>query len=209
MKKHIRIAVLTAVSITLFHMIAVGYVKLIEASLRLIEREKNRIIYNLANSWGFEQKRPAAQPLSIPERAELAALRQGLNPALLKAVVHVESRNQEFALSPKGAIGPAQIMPENAKRCALKTAALLLDPQINIDCGARILREELDKYGDLVTALQVYNGGPKCINKCSESVSYSRSVLRRLARDIGEPRVLETITAADRRKLSEIINRKG
>lgn len=102
---------------------------------------------------------------------------------LLKANVVTESALNSDAYSNKGAIGLAQIMPFNAKRCGVKKVSKLWDEKANIRCGAQILSEELTTYrGDVVKALQSYNGGPGCINKCRESISHANKALATFAK---------------------------
>ena len=111
-----------------------------------------------------------------------AATEYKLNPKLLAAVVTRESTHNSDAYSPKGAIGLAQIMPFNASRCGLAKKSKLWDDRNNIRCGARILSEELAAAKNkLPVALQVYNGGPKCVNKCKESIQYAANVISTFA----------------------------
>ena len=105
-----------------------------------------------------------------------------INPQLIKAMITVESSWRPKVISHAGAMGYMQVMPFNAKRCDLLSSDELLHPEKNIDCGTQIIAEELERFdGDLVKALQVYNGGDKCINRCTESINYSRKVLKVLA----------------------------
>lgn len=130
------------------------------------------------------------QPIPTEESLEAevtkAALKYRLPPPLLGALVHVESRHNSDAYSPKGAIGLAQVMPFNAKRCGLDRVSKLWDEKTNLDCGAKILSQELVTYrGDLNRALMAYNGGPKAVtNKYPESVAYSRNIRDLLAQSI-------------------------
>ncbi len=111
-----------------------------------------------------------------------AALKYKLPPKLLSALIHSESRQNSDAFSPKGAIGLSQIMAANAKRCGLDKASRLWDDRVNVMCGAQILSEELTaSKGKLNQALQTYNGGPRCKNKCAESIQYANLVTARFA----------------------------
>ena len=117
-------------------------------------------------------------PTSIDAAIDRAADRKGLPRPLLHALVQIESGKRVDAISPKGATGLSQVMPFNARRCGLSHAEYLKHPILNLECGAQILREELDTYkGDVTKALQSYNGGPKCLGKCRESVEYAKKVL--------------------------------
>lgn len=124
---------------------------------------------------------PREQVELTPEQlADRAALLHGINPALLRAVVQVESRWNAEAVSPKGAIGYAQIMPANAKRCGYEHPGKLWEPELNLACGAQILAEELSNYS-LDDALRVYNGGPRALKRgFKESEAYVRKVQQAL-----------------------------
>lgn len=138
-----------------------------------------------AGALGYVRPAPPMEQHTLEDLAEKEALLVGINPALVRAVMHVESRAKKFAESPKGAIGPMQVMPFNARRCDLEHYSLLWTPETNVRCGVQILSEELKaQKGNVLNALEAYNGGPGCIGKCRESVNYSRAVLARLAQDI-------------------------
>ncbi len=86
-----------------------------------------------------------------------AADATGLEPALIAAVVEVESAFDPFAVSPKGAAGLMQIMPETARTLALDDP---FDAAANIAAGARLLKRLIERYdGDLDLALAAYNAG--------------------------------------------------
>lgn len=114
-----------------------------------------------------------------------------LNPNLLKALIRHESLDNPDAISLKGAIGYAQIMPDNYKRCGLKRKSELWDAEKNIKCGAQIFSEELNTYqGDILKALNAYNGGPKAVNSktggdspYAESNRHAKEVLRLFAQN--------------------------
>jgi len=87
-----------------------------------------------------------------------AAERQQIEPELLASLVHTESTWRKEALSPVGAIGPAQVRPNFWSRfCG---SSNLHDPAENIYCGAQVLSHFRDRCGDDVCALKAYNIGP-------------------------------------------------
>lgn len=87
-----------------------------------------------------------------------ASERQHLDPELLASLVHTESTWRKEALSPVGAIGPAQVRPNFWSRfCG---SSNLHDPAENIYCGAQVLSHFRDRCGDDVCALKAYNIGP-------------------------------------------------
>lgn len=84
----------------------------------------------------------------------------GIDPELALAVGWAENKFNPKGVSPKGALGPMQVMPSNAKGLNLKPDDLL-NPDINIDAGMRILKENLDAHqGNPRYALVGYNYNP-------------------------------------------------
>ena len=84
----------------------------------------------------------------------------GIDPDLALAVAWRENRFTMGADSPKGAIGIMQVMPGNAKGLGVKVEDLR-NPDINIDAGMKILRENLDMFdGNERAALVAYNASP-------------------------------------------------
>lgn len=87
----------------------------------------------------------------------------GLDPALVRAMVEVESGFDIRAVSPKGAQGLMQIMPGTAKDLKLKDS---FDASKNIEAGTRYMRQLLDRFGGNVKlAVAAYNAGPGAVSK--------------------------------------------
>ena len=88
-----------------------------------------------------------------------------LPPALLAAVIYTESRFDASARSDAGAIGLMQLLPATAEGIAVRTGGHrfvvsdLLDPEINVRYGSWYLRNLLDRYHDVRTALAAYHAG--------------------------------------------------
>ena len=92
-----------------------------------------------------------------------AADRYALDRALLAAVAKVESNFDPFAVSPRGACGILQLMPNTAKRFGVTN---IFDVSQNIDGGARYLRFLLDRYdGRVDLALAGYNAGEGAVDR--------------------------------------------
>lgn len=93
--------------------------------------------------------------------------RLGIDPALALSVGWTENEFKNRT-SPKGAIGPMQVMPENAKGLGMEVDDLK-DIDKNIEAGCRILKENLDKYGDTMLAVAAYNASPKTVDKAMKA----------------------------------------
>jgi soluble lytic murein transglycosylase len=107
--------------------------------------------------------------------------RYGVDPALVRAVVKVESDFNESARSHKGAQGLMQLMPDTAR---LYNVGNAYNPEENIEGGVRHLRLLLDRYqGDLPLTLAAYNAGIKAVERhrgvppYNETKEYVRRVL--------------------------------
>lgn len=83
-----------------------------------------------------------------------------VDPLLLLAVMAIESRYNPVAESNMGAKGLMQVIPKfHAEKLAGHGGeSALLDPHVNIQVGAQILREYLRRFGETETALQMYAG---------------------------------------------------
>jgi len=83
-----------------------------------------------------------------------------VDPLLLLAVMAIESRYNPVAESNMGAKGLMQVIPKfhSDKLAEHGGEGALLDPEVNIQVGAQILREYLRRFGETETALQMYAG---------------------------------------------------
>jgi soluble lytic murein transglycosylase-like protein len=99
------------------------------------------------------------------------ARRHRMDPALVLAVMHVESRYDAFAVSSKDAMGLMQIIPSTGEELAAqlgirwKGPNTLFDPTTNVRIGVAYLQQLRDRYGNLSTALAAYNWGPGRIDR--------------------------------------------
>jgi hypothetical protein len=109
-----------------------------------------------------------------------AAQRYDINPALFRALVQQESRGNQSAHSPAGAIGETQLMPDTARALGVNP----YNQQQNLMGGAKYLRQQLDRFGgDVRKALAAYNAGPGAVEKYggvppfAETQNYVKAIL--------------------------------
>lgn len=109
----------------------------------------------------------APSPLSALPYAgqiESAARVSSLDPALVHALISVESGHRQDALSPKGAIGLMQLMPGTALRYGVRAAGK--SPEENLRAGTLYLRDLLNMFENrLDLALAAYNAGEGAVLK--------------------------------------------
>jgi hypothetical protein len=118
--------------------------------------------------------------ISYSQLISSAAYQYGLDPDLIRAVILIESRFKERAVSPKGASGLMQLMPATAAELGVSN---IFDNKQNINAGARYLAYLLNMFeGDLTLALAAYNAGPGAVKRHGgvppypETISYVKQV---------------------------------
>ena len=133
-----------------------------DSELTALETEFNQLQQLLRES----QQQPESikvgkQDVSIPVGEQYAP------PALVKAVMQVESAGKPKAVSEKGAAGLMQLMPATAKDLGVEDR---FDPAQNIEGGSRYLQQMINKYKKTDLALAAYNWGPSNIDKAIRKV---------------------------------------
>lgn len=103
-------------------------------------------------------------PLKYADVIGVQANKHDLDPLLIAALIHVESKWKEVAVSPMEAVGLMQLMPETAHWIAteidLDYASLdLFDPETNITLGCWYLKYLHMQLPSFTAALAAYNGG--------------------------------------------------
>jgi soluble lytic murein transglycosylase-like protein len=143
------------------------------------------------------------------------ARNQGIRPDLVRAVIQVESAFDPHAVSPKGAQGLMQLMPDTARELGVRNP---FNPDDNIRGGTAYLRQLLDRYdNNEVLALAAYNAGPNAVDKYGESVPpyrETRSYVSKVNRLASEARLPGTTiykttdVTADGRAIPKYSDRK-
>lgn len=90
------------------------------------------------------------------------AKKNGISPLLLKAVIQTESEFNSFAVSPAGALGLCQLMPNTAKFMKVRNP---FDPEESIKGGAKYLALMKKMFKSLDLALAAYNAGPGTVSR--------------------------------------------
>ncbi len=111
---------------------------------------------------------PALNRADLHALADRHAETHAINPALVRAVIQAESAWNTRAVSPKGALGLMQLMPQTATELGVVDP---FDPAQNIKAGVRYLKRLLDRYdGNAELALAAYNAGPGAVDKYGRTV---------------------------------------
>jgi soluble lytic murein transglycosylase-like protein len=139
-------------------------------------------------AYAYSDLNPPPVPPQFAAALKQAAAAANLSPSLLSALVWQESRWNPQAVSPKGAMGLAQLMPGTARDLGVNPA----DPVANLSGGARYLRYLLDTFdGDVEKALAAYNAGPGRVRNAggvpaiAETRAYVASIVRRISYSTG------------------------
>ena len=85
-----------------------------------------------------------------------------VDPILIGLIMEQESGYDPFALSPAGAMGLMQLMPDTAWMLGVEDP---WNPEENIEGGVRYFAQQMDKYGRIEFALAAYNAGPGAVDK--------------------------------------------
>jgi hypothetical protein len=101
-------------------------------------------------------------PGKFDDFIEQAAEKNGVESALVRAVIHAESDFNPKAVSKCGAQGLMQLMPGTARALGVKDS---FDPAQNINGGTQYLRHLLDQFGDVSHAVAAYNAGPGSVKR--------------------------------------------
>ncbi len=110
----------------------------------------------------FHTNTAFAEPPIIEKLIKKVAQQENLDPALLRAVVAIESDFNAKSVSPHGAVGLMQLMPETARILGVKN---IFNPEQNLRGGARYLKRMLKQFPKITHALAAYNAGPGMVTR--------------------------------------------
>lgn len=136
------------------------------------------------DAWPQRKVEPA---LAINAAVAAASRRYGVSAALIQSVIGAESGFRARAVSPRGALGLMQLMPETARSYGVVDP---FDVASNVDAGTRHLRMLIERFGpDTTLVLAAYNAGAEAVARhgnrmppYAETIAYVPRVLHRLAR---------------------------
>lgn len=116
-----------------------------------------------------------------------ASQRQGVNPAIVAALIQAESNFDPTALSSKGARGLMQLMPATAGRFGIRPEQLF-EADKNLEAGVRYFKVLMNRFpNDLVRILAAYNAGEATVERYRGVPPYreTREYIRRIFKSLG------------------------
>lgn len=123
---------------------------------------------NTPTKWGSAKAYTGAYRGEFLSMAKSAARKHSIPEDLFLRLIQQESGWKPTALSHKGAIGLAQLMPGTAAGLRVDPH----DPQQNLDGGARYLAMQYRTFGSWRLALAAYNAGPQAVRKYGDVPPY-------------------------------------
>jgi soluble lytic murein transglycosylase-like protein len=142
---------------------------------------------------------PATKP-NLQEVIKGASEKHSLDEDLINSVIRAESGFNPHAVSPKGARGLMQLMPDTASGLGVSDT---FDPKANVEGGTQYLRWLLDRYHyDLAKALAAYNAGPHRVEQYRGVPPYAetRAYVARIIRDFNRQKLAERKAASATKK---------
>jgi hypothetical protein len=125
----------------------------------------------------------ATPKASLDEVVREASAKHQLDPDFVNSVIKAESNFYPHAVSPKGAQGLMQLMPETAAKLGVSDP---FDPRANVEAGTTYLSDLLDLYhNDAISALAAYNAGPQRVQQYHGVPPYreTQQYIARIVRD--------------------------
>ncbi len=115
--------------------------------------------------------RPDSRAVQLAPQIDATAQRHDIDPLLLHAIAHVESRHNPQARSHAGALGVMQVMPATAQRFGVSHAPALHDVRTNLDVSATYLKTLQRRFqGQLHLVLAAYHAGEGAVERSGRRV---------------------------------------
>src|SRR5271165_1139622 len=139
-------------------------------------------------------------PPQVRDLAESAARNYDVSLDLVNSVIQVESNYNTLAVSPKGAQGIMQLMPQTAARFGVRNS---FDPKENIDGGVRYLKFLQDLFKDDVLVAAAYNAGEGAVTKYGGVPPYKETIdyVARVGKKLGEAKKAKAVAATTKAKV--------
>lgn len=121
-----------------------------------------------------------------------------IDPLLVRLIIEQESAFDPLALSPTGAMGLMQLMPDTAWLLGVDDP---FEPEQNIEAGVRYFAQQMDRFGNLELALAAYNAGPGAVESWGgvppypETVDYVSTIVGRYLAESNPEGVSDVVSA--------------
>lgn len=134
-----------------------------------------RVASRQGRTGALHLRMPADRDRPLIALIDSIARKHGMDPALVRAVIDVESGSRTTAVSPKGAAGLMQLMPATAAMYGVSEPG---DPAQNIDAGVRHLKYLLTRHqGNLALSLAAYNAGEGAVARHANRIPPFRETM--------------------------------
>jgi soluble lytic murein transglycosylase-like protein len=137
---------------------------------------------------------------SLQDIVEKASRENQLDSDFVHAVIRAESNGKANAVSPKGAQGLMQLMPQTAAKLGVRNS---FDPGENVSAGTKYLRDLLARYqNDPIRALAAYNAGAGRVQQYHGVPPYkeTRAYIASIIRDFNRRKLEQARVAKNSRK---------
>lgn len=137
---------------------------------------------------------------SLQDIVEKASRENQLDSDFVHAVIRAESNGKSNAVSPKGAQGLMQLMPQTAAKLGVRNS---FDPGENVSAGTKYLRDLLARYqNDPIRALAAYNAGAGRVQQYHGVPPYkqTRAYIASIIRDFNRRKLEQARVAKNSRK---------
>lgn len=133
-------------------------------------------------------------PADLVAMADEKADKYGIPKNLFEAIIQTESSWNPQAVSPVGAQGLGQLMPDTAAELGCSDP---FDPEQNLDASAKYVKQLYDMFGDWDLVLAAYNGGPGAISPGSPLPDWATDYINHVKSNLNGTYVSHSPITAD------------